>query len=151
MEANPKLTDTLAAEAVKEGYLCFIDTFDRVKICTDINSLTSFTVEKGQEMSKNRVIRVLMQFCNDTYEHFSNYFVGRVDNNDAGRDLLKAWIVGYLNEMQANNGIRNFDAEDVTVVAGTAIDAVVIDVAIQPVDAIEKIYVTVTVSVENEG
>lgn len=151
VEANPKLTDTLAAEAVKEGYLCFIDTFDRVKICTDINSLTSFTVEKGQEMSKNRVIRVLMQFCNDTYEHFSNYFVGRVDNNDAGRDLLKAWIVGYLNEMQANNGIRNFDAEDVTVVAGTAIDAVVIDVAIQPVDAIEKIYVTVTVSVENEG
>ena len=74
-----------------------------------------------------------------------------MDNNDAGRDLLKAWIVGYLNEMQANNGIRNFDAEDVTVVAGTAIDAVVIDVAIQPVDAIEKIYVTVTVSVENEG
>ena len=56
-----------------------------------------------------------------------------------------------MNEMQANNGIRNFDAEDVTVVAGTAIDAVVIDVAIQPVDAIEKIYVTVTVSVENEG
>ena len=70
-----------------------------------------------------------------------------MDNNDTGRNLLKGWIVGYLNEMQANNGIQNFTAEDVAVSAGNSIDSVVIDVAIQPVDSIEKIYMTVTVSV----
>ena len=117
-----------------------------MKVCTDINSLTTFTVDKGQEFSKNRVMRVLMQFCNDTYEYFSNSFIGKIDNNDTGRNLLKGWIVGYLNEMQANNGIQNFAAEDVTVAAGNAIDSVVIDVAIQPMDSVEKIYMTVTVS-----
>ena len=147
VEANPKLTDTQAATAVQSGYLCFIDTFGTVKVCTDINSLTTYTTDKGQEFSKNRVMRVLMQFCNDTYEQFSNYFIGKVDNNDTGRNLLKGWIVGYLNEMQANNGIQNFTAEDVAVSAGNSIDSVVIDVAIQPVDSIEKIYMTVTVSV----
>ena len=147
IEANPKLTDTQAATAVQSGYLCFIDTFGTVKVCTDINSLTTYTTDKGQEFSKNRVMRVLMQFCNDTYEQFSNYFIGKVDNNDTGRNLLKGWIVGYLNEMQANNGIQNFTAEDVAVSAGNSIDSVVIDVAIQPVDSIEKIYMTVTVSV----
>ena len=147
IEAKPKLTGTQAATAVQSGYLCFIDTFGTVKVCTDINSLTTYTTDKGQEFSKNRVMRVLMQFCNDTYEQFSNYFIGKVDNNDTGRNLLKGWIVGYLNEMQANNGIQNFTAEDVAVSAGNSIDSVVIDVAIQPVDSIEKIYMTVTVSV----
>ena len=147
VEANPKLTDTQAAEAIQAGYLCFIDTFGTVKVCTDINSLTTFTVDKGQEFSKNRVIRVLMQFCNDVYEHFSNYFIGKVDNNEVGRNLLKGWIVGYLNEMQANNGIQNFDAEYVSVEPGNSIDAVLVKVYIQPVDSIEKIYMAVTVSV----
>ena len=60
-------------------------------------------------------MRVLNQFCNDVYKQFSMYYIGKTDNNDAGRNLLKGWIVGYLNEMQANNGIQNFAAEDVEV------------------------------------
>lgn len=144
--AEPKLTDAQTQEAVQAGYLCFIDTFDIVKVCTDINSLITFTADKGQEFSKNRVLRVLMQFCNDVYRQFSEYFIGKVDNNEAGRNLMKAWIVGYLNEMQANNGIQNFTSEDVDVLAGSSRDAVVVKVAIQPVDSIEKIYMAVTVS-----
>ena len=92
-------------------------------------------------------MRVLMQLCNDVYKQFSLYYIGKVDNNTAGRNLLKGWIVGYLNEMQANGGVQNFSAEDVTVRAGNAIDSVLVDVAVQPVDSIEKIYMTVMVSV----
>lgn len=150
VEANPKLTDTQAETAVSNGYLCFIDNFGTVKVCTDINSLTTFTVDKGQEFSKNRVMRVVMQFCNDVYEHFSGYFIGKVDNNETGRNLLKGWIVGYLNEMQANNGIQDFDAEDVTVKAGNTVDSVLININIKPVDSVEKIYVNLTVSVTAE-
>lgn len=146
-EGNPRLTDAQAQEAVTSGYLCFIDSFDSVKVCTDINSLTAFTVDKGREFSKNRVLRVLMQFCNDVYRQFSSYYIGKVDNNETGRNLLKGWIVGYLNEMQANGGIQNFDAEDVKVSAGSSVDSVLVNAAIQPVDSIEKIYMTVTVSV----
>lgn len=148
-EANPKLTDTQAQEAIQSGQLCFIDNFGTVKVCQDINSLTSFSLEKGQEFSKNRVIRVIMQFCNDVYEHFSNYFIGKVDNNETGRNLLKGWVIGYLNEMQANNGIRDFTAEEVEV-EFVAVDAVLVTVFIRPVDSIEKIYVSVTVSVTVE-
>ena len=96
-------------------------------------------------------MRVLNQFCNDVYEHFSNYFIGKVSNDETGRSLLKGWIVGYLNDMQANSGVQNFEAEDVTVEAGNSIDAVLIAVKIQPVDSIEKIFMTVTVSVNVEA
>lgn len=145
LEANPKLTEDQAAEAVQSGKICFIDTFGVVKVCTDINTLTTFTPEKGQEFSKNRIMRVLMQFCNDVYENFSSNYIGKTDNNENGRNLLKGWIIGYLNEMQANNGIQNFTAEDVTVLPGNSVDSVVINAAVQPVDSIEKIYMTVTV------
>ena len=147
VEANPKLTDAQAEAAVLAGYLCFIDSFDSVKVCTDINSLTSFSVDKGEEFAKNRVMRVLMQLCNDAYRQFSLYYIGKIDNNETGRSLLKGWLVGYLNDMQANGGIQNFTAEDVTVSAGKTVDAVVIEVWIQPVDSVEKIYMNVSVSV----
>lgn len=37
VEANPKLTDTEIEEAIQKGKIVFIDTFDTVKVCTDIN------------------------------------------------------------------------------------------------------------------
>lgn len=151
VEATPKLTDTEVTAAIQSGKLVFIDNFDTVKVCMDINTFTSFTADKGQEYSKNRVIRVLDQFCNDVYRQFSLYYIGKTDNNDSGRSLLKAWIVGYLNEMQANGGIQNFTPDDVEVAQGNTVDSVLITVAVQPVDSIEKIYMTVTVSANTDA
>lgn len=150
VETVPRLTDNQITEAIKEGKIVFIDNFDTVKVCTDINSLTSFTVDKGQEYSKNRVMRVLDQICNDIYRQFSLYYIGKTDNNDAGRNLLKGWIVGYLNEMQANGGVQNFVPDDVTVAPGNTVDSVLVTMGIQPVDSIEKIYINVNVSVNTE-
>ena len=59
--------------------------------------------------------------------------------------------MGYLNEMQANGGIQNFVADDVSVQAGNSVDSVLVGVWPQPVDAIEKIYMDVAVSVNAEA
>lgn len=150
VEAVPKLNDAQVEQAIKAGEIVFIDQFNTVKVCTDINTLTSFTVDKGQEYAKNRVMRVIDQFCNDTYKQFSLYYIGKINNDESGRNLLKGWIVGYLNEMQANGGIRNFSPEDVEVAQGNAVDSVLVQVALHPVDSIEKIYISVVVSVNTE-
>ena len=146
VEASPKLTDAQIEAAIQLGEIVFIDTFDKVKVCVDINTLTGFSIDKEKEYSKNRVMRVLNQFCNDVYAYFSNYLIGKTNNDENGQNLLKGWIVGYLNEMQSNGGIQNFDAEDVSVEPGKGTDAVVVNVRIQPVDSIEKIYMSVMVS-----
>ena len=149
VSAAPKLSDAEIETAIKAGKIVFIDSFDTVKICTDINTFTSITVDKQKYFSKNRVMRVLNQFCNDVYKQFSLYYIGKI--NEDGRNLLKGWIVGYLNEMQANGGIQNFEADDIQVSAGTDVDAVVVNAAIQPVDSVEKIYMTVTVSADTSA
>lgn len=137
----------MTEQAVKRGEIVFIDNFNTVKVCTDINSLTSFSLDKGQEYSKNRVMRVLNQYCNDAYRQLSLYYLGKVNNDENGRNLIKGWNVGYLNEMQANGGIRDFQPEDVTVSPGDGVDSIVLNVALMPVDSIEKIYASVTVSI----
>lgn len=150
VEAAPRRTDVETEEAIKKGEVVFIDNFDTVKVCTDINTLTSFTVNKGTEYSKNRIMRTLDQFCNDVYRQFSLNYIGKTNNDDNGRNLLKSWIVGYLGEMQSNRGIRNFTAEDVVVGPGNSVDSVVIHVALQPVDSVEKIYISVSVSANTQ-
>ena len=146
-EAMPKMTDAQAEQAIKRGEIVFIDNFNTVKVCTDINTLTSFSLDKGKEYSKNRVMRVLNQYCNDAYRQLSLHYLGKINNDENGRNLIKGWNVGYLNEMQANGGIRDFQPEDVTVNSGDDVDSIVLNVALMPVDSIEKIYASVTVSI----
>lgn len=117
-----------------------------VKVEQDINSLVTYTTDITEPYHKNRVMRLLNTIANDIYEQFSDGFIGVVNNNEAGRMQFKSAIVGYLLDIQANSGIQNFDAEDVTVEAGEAIDAIVVNLAIQPVDSVEKIYVTISVN-----
>ena len=148
VDAEPVLTSAQIDEALTEGQIVFFREFGSVKVVSDINTLVTYSDQKNDVFSFNQVIRTVDTVANDVYKHFSINVIGKVQNDNASRDLIKTWIVGYLNEMQANGGIRNFSADDVSVEAGEAINAVVISIAIQPVTAIEKIYVTVSLTNE---
>lgn len=148
VDASPVLTSAQIDDALAAGQIVFFREFGTVKVVSDINTMVTFSDEKGEVFSLNQVIRTVDTVANDVYRHFSTNVIGKVQNDDASRDLIKTWIVGYLNEMQADGGIRNFSADDVTVGAGEAINAVVVSIAIQPVTAIEKIYVTVSLTNE---
>lgn len=146
VNVSPRLTASEVDEALNKGQIVFFEEFGNVKVVSDINTLTTYTPDKGEAFGLNQVIRTLDTIANDIYKNFSQNYIGKIQNNAAGRDLLKAWIVGYLNEIQANGGIQNFVADDVVIGAGEAINAVEITLAIQPVAAVEKIYITATLT-----
>ena len=98
-----------------EGQIVFFREFGSVKVVSDINTLVTYSDEKNDVFSFNQVIRTVDTVANDVYKHFSINVIGKVQNDNASRDLIKTWIVGYLNEMQANGRIRNFSADDVSV------------------------------------
>lgn len=119
-----------------------------VVIEQDINTLHSPypSTDVNYTFSKNRVIRALDQINNDIALKYQASYIGKVDNNEDGRNLFKADCISYLTQLQRMNVIQNFNSEtDITVSAGEAIDAVVVDLAIQPVDSMEKLYMTVMV------
>lgn len=147
IDAVPRMTKSEMEAAITAGKFIFkVDTVQNVTAVYDINSLTSVTVDKGAQFKKNRVIRTIQGINNDITEIFESNYVGKTNNNADGRSLLRATLIEYFNELQRMGAVQNFVAEDVTVKAGTNSDAVVIDCYIQPVDSIEKIYITVNLS-----
>lgn len=144
--ASPVMTNSQYIAALEAGDLVFFADNGVVKVEQDINSLVSYTLEIGEAFHKNRVMRLCNTIANDIYKQFSENFIGVVNNNADGRSLFKSSIVGYLMDIQASQGIQNFEAEDVTVEAGSDIDAIVVSIAIQPVDSVEKIYVQIELS-----
>lgn len=143
---SPLLTNNQIISALQSGQFILVADFDEVHVEQDIDSLTTYTTDIGVVYKKNRIIRLCNTIANDIYQQFSQNYIGVVNNNDAGRARFKAAIVGYLYQIQDAEGIQNFDPEDVEVLPGIDIDAIVVNVAFYAVDAVEKIYMTVSVS-----
>ncbi|WFB60577.1 phage tail sheath family protein [Paenibacillus sp. BR1-192] len=146
VDAWPKLTTAETITAVTNGELVISSGNGRAYIQQDINTFTSFTPKKARERSKNRIVRVLDGIANDAKRIFETYYIGKVDNNADGRALLRKEIVTYLDRLQEIAAIQNFDAQtDITVLPGKDADAVFVDLSVQPVDSIEKIYMRIRV------
>ena len=62
------------------------------------------------------------------------------------RGSFKADLLGYFNELQRQGAIENFaGSDDIAVKPGDAKDAITVDVAVRPVTAMTKLYMSVMV------
>ena len=146
VDVAPKYTNNQIIQALKNGEMVMTMSNGRAVVEKDINTFTSFTAEKAKHFSKNRVIRVLDAIANDLRSNFEQFFIGKVDNNADGRNLLKAQLISYMKKLQDINAIQNFDSQnDISVVAAKELDSVYVELVVQPVDSIEKIYMKVRV------
>lgn len=143
---NP-IEETEVADNLKAGWFVLTYRQDGV-VCVeqDINTLHTFTVDKNQAFSKNRVIRTLDEIGNTTALIFNRNYCGKVNNDAFGRNVYKSEIISLIDTLVSMGAVQNFDgATDVTVMQGVNIDSVVVDLTIQPVDSMEKLYLTVNV------
>lgn len=141
------MTNDQYVAALNGGQLVLTQDNSRVYIEQDIDSLTTYTADITEIYRYNRVMRLCNTIANDLYQQFSDNYIGVVNNNDQGRAMFKAAIVGYLLDIQGNQGIQNFDSsEDVTVEPGEASNAILVTLSIQPVNSVEKVYLTIEMS-----
>jgi len=146
VDVDKRFTNTEIVQALRNGEFLFVPSDGRAIVEQDINTFTSYTPTKRYHFSKNRVIRVLDGIANDLKRIFERNFIGKVNNDTDGRNLCKNEIINYLNALQNIGAIQNFDPQnDVTVSPGAEVDSVYVELYVQPVDAIEKIYMDITV------
>lgn len=143
---SPVMANSQYIDAINAGKLVLFADDNVVKVETDINSLVTYTTDITSVYRKNRVMRLCNTIANDVYQQFSDGYIGVVNNNEQGRAMFQSAIVGYLLDIQANQGIQNFEPEDVEVLPGDDIDAIVVNIVIQAVDSVEKIYLTIEVN-----
>ena len=146
VSVTPALTATQQINALNSGQFVLFEEFGVIKNLQDNNTFTTYAVTKGKQFRKNRVIRTLFGICNDAYRTYSLYYIGNTDNDETGRGLLKAELLNLLYRYQGNRALKNVVEDDVVVSQGAESDSVLIDMYIQPVDSIEKIYINITIS-----
>lgn len=146
-EINTNYTQSELRECIKNGELVLHQVGDEVRILTDINSLVTTTDEKKEDFKSNQTIRVLDQVAMDIASIFNNRYLGKIPNNDSGRVSLWNDIVTIYNEYATMQAIENFDSKEITVEAGNDIKkSVVINTKIQPINAMERLYVSIVVN-----
>ena len=144
--SNPSMNNELTIRGLNSGWVIYTaKRGSRVVIEQDINSLTTYTDTKPKEFSKNRIIRTLDQIATNTEDVFENMFIGKVNNDTSGRDLFKANRVSYLRDLSDGGIILDFDPEDITVESGNDKDAILVNLAVTPIDSMEKLYMTIVV------
>lgn len=140
-------TNSQIEAGIKAGDIVLTQEFGQVRIETDINTLTTYTQDIGDVYHKNTTMRVCSSLANDLYREFSLNYLGKVKNDEAGRGLFQAAILGYLKTMYERGALSERPVSgDVTVERGDSPDSIIITVAIKIGDAVEKIYLTITVT-----
>ena len=132
-----------AKTAAKDGKMFFsVDDEGNIILTYDINSLVNPNTDQDESYKKNRVLRTLDSFADDLRINLRpNLF----NNDNEGWDLMVGIGKTLLTQYLADGAIKNVNPdEDFTVeITRSSGDDVYFNVALQPVDSAEKIYITI--------
>ena len=76
---------------------------------------------------------------------FNTKYLGKVQNDEAGRISLWNDIIKHHEQLQTIRAIENFSGENVTVEKGDTKKSVAVTDRVTPVNAMEQLYMTVIV------
>ena len=117
-----------------------------VRVLEDINSMVTVSDTQGDVFKDNQTVRVIDQIANDIAVLFNTKYLGVVPNDAAGRVSLWSDIVKHHQQLQDIRAIEDFADADVTVEQGDSKKSVVVTDAVTVVNAMNKLYMTVTVA-----
>lgn len=139
-------TQTELIAAIKAGEFVLHRVNADIRVLEDINSMVTTTDEQGDVFKDNQTVRVIDQLGNDDAVLFNTKYLGVVPNNESGRISLWSDLVKIRQQLQDLGAIENFKDSDVSITAGNTKKSVVVTNAIEVVNAMSKLYMTVTVA-----
>ena len=138
-------TQTQLKQCIKEGKFVFHRVNSDIRVLDDINTMVTISDTCGDVFKDNQTIRVIDQLGNDDAVLFNTKYLGVVPNNASGRTSLWSDLVKIRQNLQDIGAIENFADSDVTIAQGDTKKAVVVTSGVEVVNAMGKLYMTVTV------
>lgn len=139
-------TQNQLKEAIQAGKFTFHMAGADVRVLEDINTMVTVSDTQGEIFKDNQTIRVMDQIGNDIAVLFGTKYLGIVPNDAAGRISLWSDIVKHHGQLQEIRAIEDFSDADVKVAQGDTKKSVVVTDAVTVVNAMGKLYMTVTVA-----
>ncbi|MEC1373415.1 phage tail sheath C-terminal domain-containing protein [Heyndrickxia oleronia] len=144
-----RLSHDEIVKALQDGHIVYTynegaDGVDKVVVEQDINTFRSFTPIKNQDFRKNKIVRQMDIVSNNVQHIYSRFFIGKVDNDENGRNLFKGQIMTVILDPLVRRGaIEPYDPDDIHLQQGAEKDAVLASMGLKFNDAMEKLYMTV--------
>lgn len=132
--------------AIKAGEFTLHKVGSDVRVLEDINSMVTTSDTQGDIFKDNQTIRVIDQIANDIAVLFNTKYLGVVPNDNAGRTSLWSDIVKHHQQLNDIRAIEDFADSDVSVAQGNTKKSVVVTDVVTVVNAMSKLYMTVTVA-----
>lgn len=145
-EVETNYTQTELKNAVKSGEFVLHKVGKDIRVLDDINTMVTVSDTQGEVFKDNQTVRVIDQIANDIAVLFNTKYLGVVPNDNAGRVSLWSDIVKHHEELQEIRAIEDFSDADVTVTEGNTKKSVVVTDYVTVVNAMGKLYMTVTVA-----
>lgn len=146
LDMSETKTQIQLADLLKAGKYVFHRVGDDYRVLEDVNTFTSFTDEKNEDFSMNQVIRVLDQIAIDTAHLFNTRYLGKTQNDAAGRVTFWKDIIKHREEMQRIRAIENYDKDALTIEQGQNKKSIVVNEVVEPTVAMSQLYITTTVA-----
>lgn len=145
IEVIPPVDDETVEGLLVSGAFTFThNSQNNIVIEKDINTLHTYTQTRTAPFSKNRVIRCLDELSNTKVKIWEEMFIGKIDNNVTGRNLLKSQIMSIVQNLVKVGALNESDTQ-IVVEKGDDVDKVRSYETVRPIDAMEQLYSYVTV------
>lgn len=139
------LDDQELEQWIAEGYMPISKREDGLWCITkDINSMHGDDDGMPEILKKNRAVRLIQTLRNTIKYVWETQYIGKVTNDDLGRDMLKGSICAILDLLVNGRGIAQYSESDVVVIAGEKPDEVIMQLALTLYDSMEILYITMT-------
>lgn len=133
-------------KAIKAGEFTLHKVGSDIRVLEDINTMVTTSDTQGDIFKNNQTVRVMDQIANDIAVLFNTKYLGVVANDAAGRISLWSDIVKHHEKLQEIRAIENFSDSAVTVEQGNTKKSIVVNDLVTVVNAMSKLYMTVTVA-----
>lgn len=143
---NVDYTQNELIAAIGAGEFVLHKVGSDIRVLSDINSMITTSDAQGDIFKDNQTIRVIDQIANDVAVLFKDKYLGVVPNDAAGRISLWSDIVKHHQQLNDIRAIEDFADSDVVVEQGDTKKSVVVTDAVTVVNAMDKLYMTVTVA-----
>lgn len=139
---NTNYTQAKLIEFKNTGKFVFHRTGDDVRVLEDINTLVTFTDEKGKIFSDNKTMRIVDFWATQISGLFNTKYLGKVPNDEAGRSALWSDVVQLGKDLQQKRAIENFNDEDVQIARGDDKNAVILSAKLYITGTMNYLFVT---------
>lgn len=147
LTVNVESTQALLEQSIKAGEFKLHNVSGEVRVLEDLNTLVTFTEEKGESFRYNQTVRAVDQLAIDIASIFASDYMGKIANNASGRTALWNDICKIIRTHERDGVFTGFSTDQVEVLAGDKPGAVVCNInGLTIAYAMTQLYLSISIS-----